>query len=235
METAKEPMWVDRIFAVPRRWSNAEIRRVAPLFGGDVVNVSAWRDEDKEGGRYRDYFTGAASYTLTNWVGHRGVREAAGPGEILLDLEADLPSELHGRFDVVFNHTTLEHVFDVFKAFSNLCALSRDVVIVVVPFLQEHHGFVEGGDYGDYWRFSSHALARLFERNGMEMLYVSANDDRNASCYLVAVGARDAARWRGVLPPPRMPRRLGRGAVRNHPLFRVMAWMRSRSTRADAG
>ena len=96
-----------------------------------------------------------------------------------------LTHELHGKFDVVFNHTTLEHVFDVFKAFENLCDLSSDVIIVVVPFLQEQHGA-----YGDYWRFTPWAVKRLFQRFGVTPAYINFNDGKRDAIYLVAVGAR---------------------------------------------
>ena len=52
----------------PREWSNAELRRVAPYFDGRIINVSGWRDEDKVGGHYRDYFTCATAYDISNRV-----------------------------------------------------------------------------------------------------------------------------------------------------------------------
>ena len=132
----KIPFLVDRKFRLPRLWSNAEIRKFAPLFQGDVVNVSAWKDVDKEGRKYRDYFTKARSYSITNYnADARGLQGV--DGEIFLDLTAPLPAELKGKFDVVFNHTCLEHIFEVEKAFENLCLMSSDVVITVVPFLQQ--------------------------------------------------------------------------------------------------
>jgi hypothetical protein len=178
-------------FRLPRVWSNGELKKIAKLFKGDIVNVSAWKDEDKEGGVYRNYFLNATSYTITNYK-----REARGfqgvDGEIFLDLTGNLPIELIKRFDVVFNHTTLEHIFDVDKAFSNLCLMSRDVVIVVLPFLQEMHG-----EYGDYWRFTPLAITKLFERNGLETIHLTFNKDRNASVYVFAVATRNASAWVG--------------------------------------
>jgi hypothetical protein len=176
-------------FREPRKWSNVELRKISACLSGSVVNVSAWRDCDKEGGTYQyDYFRASSSYWTTNWradaCGFQGDRE----NEIYLDLETDLPFDLRRRFDVVFNHTTLEHVFDVQKAFENLCEMSKDVVIVVVPFLQEQHGA-----YGDYWRFTPWCLKRLFERNGIPVAYISTNDGPTDSIYVFAVGARDAS------------------------------------------
>ena len=99
-----------RRFRAARCWSNSVLRQIAPLFKGDVVNVSGWRDEDKEGGLYRDYFSAARSYRVTNFGGFRG--ESANT-TLRLDLEKDLPQGLNGCADVVFNHTTLEHVIDM--------------------------------------------------------------------------------------------------------------------------
>jgi hypothetical protein len=100
---------------------------------------------------------------------------------------------LHGRFDVVFNHTVLEHIFEVQVAFANLCRLTRDVAIVVVPFLQEQHG-----DYGDYWRFTPKAVDQLFRDNGMETIYCSVNDSGRDSIYIFAIGARHPAKWGAI-------------------------------------
>lgn len=182
--------FIDRIHRLPRIWSNRELARFAHLFSGDVVNVSGWKDIDKEGRRYRDYFTAAASYTITNYK-----TEARGfqgeEGEIFLDLAATLPAELIGRFDVVFNHTTLEHIYEVQTAFANLCRISRDVVIVVLPFLQQYHT-----EYGDYWRFSPLAVKRLFEDNGLEVVYQSFNNHRMSSVYTFTIATKQPERWR---------------------------------------
>lgn len=184
-------LFIDRVHRLPRVWSNRELARFAPMFGGDVVNVSGWKDIDKEGRRYRDYFSNAASYSITNYRAEaRGFQDAE--GEIFLDLEQPLPPGLEGRFDVVFNHTTLEHVYALHTAFGNLCRMSRDAVILVVPFIQQFHA-----DYGDYWRLSPMAVKRLFEDNGYTLLYLSFNSHRNASVYVFAIASRQPERWAG--------------------------------------
>lgn len=178
------PLIPEPRFRAPRIWSNHVLRRLASQMRGAVVNVSAWQDRDKQGGCYRDYFPGATEYWLTNW--HSDARGFQGdiPNELFLDLEQPLKPELKGSFDVVFNHTTLEHVFDIFLAFHNLCALSRDVVLLVVPFLQEQHG-----DYGDYWRFTPQALERLFAREGRQLNFITWNDGAVDAIYIVAASA----------------------------------------------
>jgi hypothetical protein len=180
----------DRIYRLPRKWSNSELRKFACLFTGDVINVSAWQDEDKEGGLYRNYFTKAKSYTISNYLteirGFQGYEN-----EILLNLEGDLPRELRGKFDVVFNHTTLEHIYNFQQAFHNLCLLCRDIVIVVVPFMQEMHA----GAYGDYWRFSPQAVDKMFAREYFNLLYLSSNNHKNTSVYIFAIATRKLSKW----------------------------------------
>jgi hypothetical protein len=221
---------LDRKFRVPRVWSNRELARIGDLFTGDVVNVSGWQDLDKEGRRYRDYFPNASSYRITNWKAEaRGWQGTE--GEIFLDLTEPLDEDLAGRFDVVFNHTTLEHIYDVRTAFANLCNLSRDLVILVVPLLQQVHG-----DYGDFWRFTPEALQRLLADNGFGVAYIATNDDRRSSVYVFAVGARDPEAWRGRLGSPHRQRAQwwdGFGVAPGHraivnPLWRRLSWEAAR-------
>ncbi|MBN2130797.1 MAG: hypothetical protein JW741_14945 [Sedimentisphaerales bacterium] len=142
-----------------------------------------------EGRRYRDYFRNAESYTITNYKAE--VKGMQGfPNEIFLDLEQDLPGDLVQAFDTVFNHTTLEHIYHFQTAFSNLCRMTTDVVIIVLPFLQKYHS-----DYGDYWRFSPLAVKRLFDDNGLEVVYQSFNSHRMSSVYTFTIAARHPEKW----------------------------------------
>jgi hypothetical protein len=184
---------------LPRCWSNKILRKLGPLLRGDVINVSGWQDSDKEGGRYRDYFPNASSYTVSNYGGDRGTADPE-TGGLRLDLEGPVPPGLERRFDVVFNHTTLEHVFEVRAAFRNLCRLSKDIVVVVVPFAQEMHC---APSFGDYWRFTPMALRRLFAENGLEVVLESRSRYANAGVYLLFVGSRQPDAWRKRLPPYR--------------------------------
>jgi hypothetical protein len=211
-----------RRFRRPRRWSNSVLRQLAPLFQGDVINVSGWRDGDKEGGTYRDYFKNASSYGVTNYGGFRGdVAES----QIRLDLEADLPAELHGCADVIFNHTTLEHVFDVFKAVANLCAMTRDVVIVVVPALQQEHF---SDSYGDYWRFMSGSLRKLFGAHGLTTVYLVSSHDRGCAVYHLCVASRFPDRWANRMPTPPEHVNDGRSFFNESLLERLVYRLRNR-------
>jgi hypothetical protein len=171
-------------------WSNSEIHTFAHIFKGSVVNVSGWTDTDKEGKQYRDYFCNATEYVITNYSrdSNRGVQGLE--GEITLDLETVLPNNLIKRFDTAFSHTVLEHVFDVRKAFANICMIAKKAVITVVPYIQQIHGINDA--VGDYWRFTPFTMKRLYEENELKLRYCSANGDTSqSSIYLFCIGYRD--------------------------------------------
>ena len=185
---------IDRVFRLPRVWSNRELMKFAKLFNGDIANISGWTDVDKEGSHYKDYFSNASSYTITNYK-----EEARGfqgnENEVFLDLTAELPKELINKFDVVFNHTVLEHIYEVNQAVKNLCSMTKDIAIVVVPFLQEMHAH-----YGDYWRFTPLAMKNLFNENGMKMIYCTFNSHPNSSVYLFCIASKHESKWDKKIP-----------------------------------
>ncbi len=187
--------FVDRKFRLPRHWSNREIKKIAPSFTGDIVNVSAWDDRDKQGKTYKDYFINAKSYSLTNYTGYRGYQNQK--REYPLDLTTDLPAELTKKFDVAFNHTTLEHIFEIKKAFANICNMSKDIVILVVPFSQPQH---ESDSWKDYWRFTPTCLRALFEDNGFKVVYEAESNMRRSGIYLLFVGSCCSEKWKEKLP-----------------------------------
>lgn len=186
---------MDKQFRIVRIWSNREIRKLAPIFTGDVVNVSAWDDRDKEGGYYKEYFSNASGYYYTNYIGARGYQQKE--NEYFVDLTKEIPEELIRRFDVVFNHTTLEHIFEVRKAFRNLCEMTNDIVMVVVPFSQVQH---EKESYKDYWRFTPSCVRELFRENGMEVVYEAESHHKGAAIYLLFVASRDSEKWKRRMP-----------------------------------
>ena len=156
----------NRSAGVPRYWSNKILRKFSNMVVGDVVNVSGWKDEDKMGHNYRDYFPNAKTYTITNIGGESGIQDQA--SEMYLDLTQPLKDEFINRFDTVFCHTVLEHIFDVHGAFAKLAAMSRDLIIVVVPFCQAQH---ELSSFGDYWRFTPTCLRRIFQSNKLTVVF----------------------------------------------------------------
>ncbi len=75
--------------------------------------------------------------------------------------------------------------------------MSKDIVIIVVPFLQQQHA-----EYGDYWRFTPLTLKKLFEKNNMEMIYVNFNDNDKAAIYIFAIGSKHSQKWKKILNHP---------------------------------
>ncbi len=183
----------------PRRWSNTTLRKISPLFTGDVVNVSGWKDQDKQGGTYKTYFTSANRYSITNYWGTSAPDDGI-EGSLFLDLTGELPPELEKSHDVAFCHTVLEHVADIEASFRNLARITRDVLIVIVPFMQDEH--FSPGLYGDYWRFTPHGLSRLFEINGMTTVSMQYNSNPWYPIYLLGVGAFNPERWKDRMPAP---------------------------------
>lgn len=161
---------------------------------GNVLNCSGWCDEDKQGGYYRNYFPKASQYHISM----REIRIYEGydksiskKPDVAIDLERPLNPSLVGRYDIVICHTVLEHVFNIFTAFENLAALSRDIVIVIVPWSQQVHECNSSDDvFHDYWRFSPSALKRLHEINRLSLIYLNGNWDYHASTYYISVGSK---------------------------------------------
>lgn len=212
-------------FRDARIWSNRVIRAIGPLFDGVVINVSGWQDLDKQGGRYRDYFPNASRYLVSNHRGTRGLDDGMADREI--DLTSELPQDLQLSVDTCFNHTTLEHIFEVGTAFRNLCLMARQSVIVVVPFVQEQH---YTDDYGDFWRFTPQALQRLAKDNGFATVGVTWNNVRNRSTYIVYVCAREPSHLTPVaelmaIPDQHPGEWVGRTRRRVW-LLRLLKWIR---------
>lgn len=171
-----------------RIWSNKEIALVAAHVKGDVVNVSAWMDEDKEGGKYRDYFCDASSYETTNFEGWRGAGVKANH---VLDLQSPAPEHLVERYDLVFNHTTLEHVFDIHQAFKTMASMTRDAMLIVVPFMQHLHG----PEDGDFWRPSPYAMRRMHEQAGLTIIREAAGPKQAKIRYMTYFSSKRPQGW----------------------------------------
>lgn len=179
----------------PRHWSNRELRKLSSFFHGDIINISAGLDKDKEGGYYHDYFPNARTYSVTNYV-----MEELDDSSVLqsnLDLTKPLPEKFKQSYDVVLNHTVLEHVDDPSVAVRNLCQCSRDLVVTVIPFLQTFH-HIEN-QYYDYWRISPYALAVLFSNAGFETIYVSWNTSPVGDIYILHIASRNPQKWESIV------------------------------------
>lgn len=68
--------------------------------------------------------------------------------------------------------------------------MSRDIMILVVHFLQKMHSM-----YDDFWRFTPTAVKNMFEENVMRVLYLNFNDKKNASVYIFCFASRYENKW----------------------------------------
>ncbi len=177
----------DKNLVRPRTWSNNELRKFSHLFSGDIINVSGWKDDDKEGSKYKNYFINANNYYISNYYGEQGYQNQ--DCEILLDLEEKIDIKYFDKFDVVFNHTVLEHVFNIEQAINNLCNMSKNVVILVTPFIQQEH-YIENA-YNDYWRPTTQALNKMLKSNGFDIIYQSSNDNEWYNVYIFTIAVKN--------------------------------------------
>lgn len=167
-----------------RKYSNRILKKYLNFLGGDIINVSGWEDADKCGEFYRNYYGSVSSYTISNIEGENGMPKKPDPKNfwIYLDLEKQLTQALESKFDIVFCHTVLEHIFHLQLAIENLVKLTKDVIVLVVPFSQEVH-FTSS--YGDYFRLTPLYLKRFFEDLGFSVLLCDANEQPFNTIYIV--------------------------------------------------
>ena len=175
----------ERGFHKPRDCSDRSFDASLPSTQGTSLTSAPGKTAISADRSIADIFITRAGYFTTNFGTAQGEMQG-GAHEIYLNLEDDLESNRLGRYDVVFNHTTLEHVWNFRKAFYNLCAMDSDTVVLVVPWLQPLHS-----SYGDYWRFSPQTVARLFAEQKMTTLYLSWNHDVRSAVYVFAIATHD--------------------------------------------
>mgnify|MGYP006431503015 FL=1 len=197
------------IFRQPRLQTNQFLKEHAHLFEGKVINVSGSDDLDKSvsffeyyfgnydsGIPYKNYFIGASEYWISNYPNDNTPLDVEKDKLIYLDLEDSLDTDLKEKFDVVFCHTVFEHIFDIFTAFENLCNLSNDIVIFIVPQCQKVHDYNRG--YKDYWRFTPFSIEKLFEQNGMKPLVRKTTTGLSSSLYLYYVASKKPKKWENM-------------------------------------
>jgi len=181
----------------PRYWSNDELDKFGKLFSGDVINVSAGEDMDKEGDVYQTYFSKSTSYTKSNDPNALGNDMAIGDIELDLNTPLSPTSHLLTNFDVVFSHTVLEHVYGLHTAIDNLTRMTRDIVITVVPHLQSFHHREEY--YADYWRLSPYAIVKLFNQHHLKTIYISWSNDPIGNIYIFHIASKHPEKWEHIL------------------------------------
>lgn len=184
-----------KVYVRPREFSNAILKYYGHLFTESVVNVSGWRDGDFEGGTYASYFPNAKSYHISNApTKMKGVGSIE--NEIEIDLSKPIPETLKKKYGVVFNHTTIEHIFDIDTAIKNLCDLSTDVVIMVAPTLQHIH-YNKG--YGDYNRLTPMGIVKYLEKNGLETIVLQSNEQQFSPIFCFALAVHKDSKYKGMI------------------------------------
>lgn len=192
---------LDKKYTNPRLFSNTMMHQYAPFFSGDVINVSGASDSDYYGSFYQDYFKDINHYTISNArTADKGLGSVTNNSvtEIEIDLNKQVNEELLQKYDVVLNHTTLEHVYQMHTAFKNLCDMSRDAVIVVVPVLQQIH---IRESFGDYNRPTTMGIAKMFKENGFTPMVIRTNNQPFGAVYCFAIGVRDPEKYTNIIEP----------------------------------
>ena len=184
-----------------RSWSNFQLKRFGKIYDRDIINVSGWKDSDKHGKLYKDYFPNARSYTTTNYGKEFGKSPYTDEKEF--DLSRPLYKKI-GRYDLVFTHTVIEHVFEIDTVIDNLCKLSRDSIITIVPFIQCLHW--KDGGFKDYWRYTPFSLMELFEKRGFNTVYCTWNNDTPfMNVYIFHIASCKPDKYRNVFPSYEQP------------------------------
>lgn len=148
------------------RFSFREVQKLLAAAGVEPVSLPASLDISNKipawSGTENDRFTngqavlhllGADSVSVLDVSDYEGA-------EIVIDLNENVPEELHERFDTIFDSGTLEHVFDVPTALANLTAMLREggrVVLISPASNAIDHGF---------FSFSPTLYFDYFEENG---------------------------------------------------------------------
>ena len=192
---------VEPEFRRARLWTNIELKKIAHNFTGTVINVSGWADEDKCGAVYRDYFVNAEEYFVSNLGGGAQKRmQKILPDSIPIDLSQPIESKHFQAYDCVFSHTVLEHVFNIFQAVKNLCDMSRELIIVIVPFVQRVH--FQPGSFLDFWRFTPFCIEQIFGLSGFEPVYRKGINIPGTSLYYFYVfSKKNSEKWLALFGP----------------------------------
>lgn len=193
----------DPLFRRPRLWSNLELKKIAPHFRGSIINVSGWADEDKFGDAYCNYFVNAQKYIVSNLGGglQKGIYRTL-EDSVNIDLNIPLGKEHYQAYDCVFLHTVFEHVFNIFQAVKNACEMSRDSIIIIVPFVQAVHWERDNPNgYSDYWRFTPFCIEKLFQEYGFTTIYRNGLDIPGSSLYYLYVLSKHPENYSELLAP----------------------------------
>ena len=190
-----------------RTWSNKEIRKIAGHLGhlDSIINVSGWKDEDKEGHFYRSYFS-CNKYIISNFE-KDSERGAVEKNSVFIDLEEKVSNEFKHKFDLVFNHTIIEHIYNPFNTLDNLFDLSRNYILCVSPWKQKLH--FSPGNYADYLRLSPFFFRRWAKENSLKVIYESVTPSYYLEIYYVVLLAKNTDLHENILDLEKLNNKLG--------------------------
>jgi hypothetical protein len=125
-------------------------------FKGSVASIDDYDWDDYADGFLRD-FLGAASVTVLDASSYEGA-------DTIHDMNVPVPTAWHGRYDAIVDGGSLEHIFDIPTAFTNLANMLKvgGTIFVNTPANNMMgHGF---------YQFSPELMFRIFsEDNGFEL------------------------------------------------------------------
>lgn len=171
-----------------RLYSNVVLRRIFSILNVDsVLNVSGWDDGDKEGNKYVNYFPSKLSRYEISSYSKDHLRADMSISKVTIDLE-DRAYKVSEKFDLIFTHTVLEHVFDQENAFRIMCESANKFVVGVAPMINVLHW---EETYGDYWRFTPHGIIKLINNQGFNLVHLEIGPSSSISQYIIFVAARD--------------------------------------------
>jgi len=158
--------------SLERQTSNALLAGWCQAITGDVLSIGSGQDADKQGRKYRDYFTWAASYATSEIV----------PGcDLRLDVRR-MPEVPSASYDAVFCSGVLVHVDDIGAAVAECHRVLRPGgwFLVGVPFNQPIHRAPL-----DFWRFTEYGLRWLLRAFRVDDVQAIGSDPKSPASYWV--------------------------------------------------
>lgn len=139
------------------RWAaeqHVTLRPVEPLARSHQPDLARLGCLDDKSFFRRLGFDEVESSDVSDWEG----------ADRILDLNLPVPPELHGRYDVVFEAGTIQHVFHLPQVFANVCALVKPGGRVI-------HGMAPSSNHVDhgFYMFSPTLFHDFYAANGWRL------------------------------------------------------------------
>jgi hypothetical protein len=108
-------------------------------------------------------------YDIFDIFAHQGIEE-------FLDLNEDIPTQMHQKYDIVLDPGTLKHCFNVGSAIKNMASMVKENGYIVHhnPLIMVNHGF---------YNFSPTFYFDFYAKNGFKILEFPLVDEGHLSTY----------------------------------------------------